>query len=282
MSRVNIEIALGVLLVFFTGVFIVIYGFREPQRMQEFEGQQSAQAIEVGAELFDINCTGCHGPQGEGIPGVCPPLNDKYFFEQRMQEVNWSGTLEDYIVATVSSGRLASTRPQLYAGQGGSPAMPAFSDQYGGPLRVDQIRNIAAFVVNWQETAPDRGTPAPMTGPPVGDDINVELPEGDAAKGETTATDKGCVVCHVTTPTGPAWPATADAPGIGTRAEQRPTEPDYTGAATSPEKYLLESIVAPDAYVVPGFSAGVMPKNYGETLTAQETADLIAYMLTLK
>ncbi len=282
MSRVNLEITLGVLLVFFTGVFILIYGIREQQRMLEFEKQQSAQAIEVGADLFDSNCTGCHGPQGEGIPGVCPPLNDRNFFDNRMKEVNWSGTLEDYIVATVSSGRLASTRPQFYVGRGSSPAMPAFSDQYGGPLRADQVRSIAAFVANWQSTAPDRGTPSPMTGPPVGTDITVELPEGDAANGETLATSKGCVVCHIATPTGPAWKPTADTPGIGDRAATRFTAPDYTGAATSPEQYLLESIVAPDTYVVPGFSQGIMPPTYGNTLTAQETADLIAHMLTIK
>ena len=282
MSRVNLEIALGVLLVIFTGVFIVIYGFREPQRMQEFEQRHSAQSIEVGADLFDTTCIGCHGPQGEGIPGVCPPLNDRNFFDKRMKEVGWSGSLEDYIVSTVSSGRLASTRPQLYAGRGGSPAMPAFSDQFGGPLRVDQIRSIAAFVVNWQETAPDRGTPAPMAGPPVGIDITVELPEGVPSNGEALATTKGCAVCHINTPTGPAWKPTADIPGIGTRAEQRPTGPDYTGEAQSPEQYLLESVVIPDAYIVPGFSPGIMPKNYGDTLTAQEAADLIAYMLTIK
>jgi mono/diheme cytochrome c family protein len=160
--------------------------------------------------------------------------------------------------------------------------MPAFGDQYGGPLRVDQIRDIAIYVTNWQETAPDRGTPAPMAGPPVGTDITVELPEGDAANGEILATSKGCVVCHVTTPTGPSWPPTADLPGIGARAETRFSEPDYTGGASTPEQYLLESIVIPDAHIVTGFSAGLMPKTYGATLTAQETADLIAYMLTIK
>jgi mono/diheme cytochrome c family protein len=282
MSRVNIEIALGVLLIFFTGVFIVIYGLREPQRIEEFERQQAAQAIEVGAELFDSNCVGCHGPQGEGIPQVCPPLNDRNFFDNRMKEVNWSGSLEDYIVSTISSGRTASTRPQFYPGRGGSPAMPAFSEQYGGPLRVDQIRNIAAYITNWQETAPDRGTPVAMAGPPVGADITVELPEGDVANGETLATTKGCAVCHVTTPTGPAWQPTADQPGIGTRAEQRISESDYAGEAQSPEQYLLESIVHPNVYIVTGFSQGIMPQNYADTLTAQETADLIAYMLSIK
>jgi len=121
----------------------------------------------VGAELFEINCSGCHGKQGEGIPGLCPPLNDKYFFESRLSDVGWSGTLEDYIVATVASGRLNSTRPKLYAGQG-TPAMPAWSEEFAGPLREDQIRSIATFVLNWEPTAPDRSVAPVAPGPGFG------------------------------------------------------------------------------------------------------------------
>jgi mono/diheme cytochrome c family protein len=253
----------------------------EEKRMEEFELAQRARAIETGASLFDQQCSRCHGTQGTGIPGLCPPLNDRYFFDQRMKDIGWSGTLEDYIVATASSGRLISTRPESYPGQG-VPAMPSFLDRYGGPLREDQIRYIAAFIMNWQESAPDRGTPEPMAGPSVGTDINVELPEGDAASGEALATSKGCVGCHVSANVGPAWASAGGIPGIGDRAAARFTEAGYAGQATSPEQYLLESIVAPNTYVVSGYAENLMPGNYGSTLTAQETADLIAYMLTIK
>lgn len=283
MTRTQFQIMLGILFVLLSSSMILYYGLNEPNRMAQYELHQRAHAIEVGAELFDINCKGCHGPQGEGVPGLWPPLNDRYFFTQRLTEVGWSGTQEDYIIATVSSGRLTSTRPDKYPGQG-RPVMPAWSERYGGPLREDQIRNIAAFVMNWKNTAPDRqmeqaGAPA---GPPVGTDINVELPAGDAVRGEGLASTQGCVVCHVTTPTGPAWPASAGEPGIGSRAAARLSQTDYSGNAATPEQYLLESIVLPNAYVVPGFQPGVMPQNYGETLTAQQVADLIAYLLTLK
>jgi mono/diheme cytochrome c family protein len=249
--------------------------------MARFEREQRAQAIEVGAELFDINCKGCHGPQGEGTPGLCPPLNDKYFFTGRLKDVGWSGSLEDYVVATVSSGRLASTRPDQYPGNV-SPAMPAWSDHYGGPLREDQIRYIAAFVMNWESTAPDRQQAPVLAGPPVGTDITQQLPAGDAAKGEALATSQGCVGCHVASTTGPAWLPKPDQPGIGARAETRFTDAGYTGKATSPDQYLLESIVDPSAYKVPGFDTVQMPATYGQALTAQDAADLIAYMLTLK
>ena len=128
MSRFNLEILLGIILVSLTTVLIVIYGFNEEDRMAEESEAQHGRAIEVGASLYEINCSGCHGLKGEGILGLCPPLNDAHFFSDRLKEVGWSGTLEDYIFSTASSGRTTSTRPDQFAGQG-SPAMPAWSDQ---------------------------------------------------------------------------------------------------------------------------------------------------------
>lgn len=281
MSRFNVQILLGTIFLFATSAVVLIYGFNEQQRMADFELQQRARAIEQGAGLFEAQCSRCHGTQGTGIPGLCPPLNDRNFFDNRLHEVNWSGTMEDYIVATASSGRLSSTRAQLYPGQG-VPAMPSFSEQYGGPLRVDQIRNIAAFIMNWQDTAQVVSAPALPTGPLAGTDITKQLPEGNAQSGEALATTLGCTACHILAPTGPAWKATAEQPGIGERAAARIADPGYTGQAKSPEQYLFESVVASNAYVVSGFNEGVMPATYSSQLSEQNLADLIAYMLTLK
>jgi mono/diheme cytochrome c family protein len=281
MSRINLQILLGTLFVFITSLFVIVYGLNEPKRMAEFEKSQQARAIEQGAALFEAQCSRCHGTQGKGIPGLCPPLNDSNFFDNRLQEVNWSGTLEDYIVATASSGRLTSTRPQLFPGQG-TPAMPSFSDEYGGPLRVDQIRTIAAYILNWESTAELVVVPTLPAGPTVGTDITKLLPQGDAQAGEQLATTLGCTACHIAAPTGPAWMPSADQPGIGDRASTRITQPDYTGKATSAEQYLFESVVQPGAYVVSGFTDGVMPTTYASSLTDQNLADIIAYLLTLK
>ena len=280
MSKVNLEIFLGIIIVLLTGGMLVAYGLNEEQRMAEYEKSQKGSAIASGAMAYDTNCKGCHGVQGEGIPGLCPPLNDHYFFTSRLADVGWSGTLEDYIVSTVSAGRLVSTRPDQYAG-GGSPAMPSWSERFGGPLRDDQIRDIAAFVMNWESTAPERETAPELAGPPVGTDITQTLPEGNTANGEALATSKGCTGCHVATNTGPAWLPTAGQPGIGDRAATRFTQPDYTGQATTASEYILESIVNPNAFLVEGFQA-VMPANYAQTLTAQDAADLITYMLSIK
>lgn len=281
MKRTQLEIFLGIIVVLATSLLILYYGITEPERMAANAEAAEAREIEVGAVLFEAQCSRCHGAQGLGIPGLCPPLNDRAFFDQRLKEVNWSGSLEDYIVATASSGRQVSTRPQLYPGQG-VPAMPSFSDQYGGPMRPDQIRSIATFILNWEDTAELVSVPTPPTGPTVGTDITKELPEGDPAKGEALATSLACTACHVIAPTGPAWPAKDGEPGIGTRAAERLQDPDYTGEATSAEQYLFEAIANPNVYLVSGFSANVMPGAYANQLTDQDMSDLIAYLMTLK
>jgi mono/diheme cytochrome c family protein len=281
MNRVTIQILLGTLMILATSVIIVLYGLNEEERMSEYERAARARAIEEGAELFEAQCSRCHGTQGTGIPSLCPPLNDRYFFDQRLRDISWSGTLEDYIVATASSGRLVSTRPDTYPGQG-VPAMPSFAESYGGPLREDQIRSIAAFIMNWQETAQVVEVPPTPSGPVVGTDITKQLPTGDAAAGEALATSQACTACHIAAPTGPAWLATADQPGIGTRAGQRFSEAGYSGTATTAEQYLFEAIALPNVFIVSGYPENVMPGTYANSLTDQDMADLIAYLMTLK
>lgn len=278
--RTQIEIFLGLLFTFAAAGLILYSGFNEESRMNEWSVQAEARSIEIGADLYQTACSSCHGIQGRGVPGLCPPLNDKHFFTGRLQEVGWSGTMEDYIISTVSAGRLASTRPDQYIGNG-RPAMPSWAEEYGGPLRPDEIRDLANFIMNWEEEALARGDEViEIIG--VGTDITVALPEGDATRGELTAVSQGCAGCHISNAIGPVWAASASAPGIGDRAAQRFSETDYTGSASSAEQYLLESIVLPNAHVVAGYTANIMPQNYGEILTAEQTADLIAYMLTFK
>jgi mono/diheme cytochrome c family protein len=278
MTRLQIEITLGIIMVMATSVILIYVGLTEDARMARFELGQQAQAIEVGASLYADACADCHGPKGEGTPGLAPPLNDAFFFTDRMEEVGWGGTQEDYIIAVISSGRISSTRPQ-YVG-GGVPAMPAWSENFGGPLRNDQIQTIATFVMNWESTAGDI-TPPVIIGEPAGRDITIELLEGDAQRGELLAATHGCVACHISTTAGPAWEATAQEPGIGERAETRITQPDYTGTAQDGHQYLFESIVLPNIYVVDGYGP-IMPEGYDTTLTQQDVADLIEYMLTFR
>ena len=282
MSRTQIQIALGIIAVLVMTVIVFVYGLQEEERMETFESGHRAAAIEVGAELFDTYCSRCHGKQGLGIQGLCPPLNDRNFFDNRMDEVGWNGSMEDYIASTVSGGRISSTRPQLYPGQG-VPSMPSFGEQSGGPLREDQVRAIAAFIVNWEETATLVTVPTPPAGPTVGTDITKALPEGDVQSGEALTVSLGCTACHLAgeSGAGPDWLASDEQPGIGERAALRIEQDGYSGAATTPEEYLFESIVLPADYLVSGYE-NLMPGNYGSTLTDQDMADMIAYLLSVR
>jgi mono/diheme cytochrome c family protein len=279
--RIQMQILLGFLFTVLTLGLFVFSSFNEEARMQVWTAEQQAKSIEQGADLYAQACASCHGIQGQGVPGLCPPLNSKAFFTTRLEETGWSGSLRDYVISTVSAGRLTSTRPDQYVGNG-RPAMPSWSEEYGGPFRSDQIDNLADFILNWEEEAlaqPDDGGPV-IVG--VGTDITKELPEGDAARGEQVATAQGCTGCHVSQVVGPAWMASASQPGIGERAETRFEQDDYTGNATSAEQYLLESIVQTNVFIVEGFAENIMPQNYGDLITDQQAADLIAYMLSLR
>jgi len=275
------QIALGLLaLLALIGVLVVV-GLGESNRMLEFTGAYDARQIETGASLFEQSCRPCHGPQGQGIGGVAPALNAPDQFDgSRLAKVGFSGTLPDYVRGVIAAGR-----PVPSAGTNYPQRMPTWGAEYGGPLRADQVDALVAFVLNWKDRALAGGgaaTPAP-TGPAVGADITLALPAGDAVRGKTLAEAVlGCAGCHVLAAVGPKWPAEGGEPGIGARAETRFQASGYTGKATSAEQYLFESTVLPNAYVVDGFQPNIMPQNLAERLSAQDTADLIAYMLSLR
>ena len=104
---------------------------------------------------------------------------------------------------------------------------------------------------------------------------------GDAANGERlfnesiigAASAPGCITCHSLEPgvvlTGPSHS------DIGARAET-------AIEGLSPEDYLRQSIVEPNAHITEGYTEGVMHQTYGEELTNTQINDLVAFMLTLK
>jgi mono/diheme cytochrome c family protein len=265
MARTQLEILIALTLVSLAVAVIIYVGFSEENRMAEWAEVQHAEAIEVGAGLFETNCSGCHGIKGGGIAGLAPPLNDRSFFTQRVQEVGWEGTLEDYIVATVATGRPVSTRPDQYVG-GGRPAMPAWSQQFDGPLRDDQIHDLATFVLNWEATALGEVEIAEVPTPAVEEEVD------PVARGQEIFVSSGCGGCHTVQGIsyGEVGPNLTQ---IGQVAASR--KADY-----SAEEYIRESIVNTNSFVVEGYQANIMPANYGEQLSSLELDDLVAFLLT--
>lgn len=102
-------------------------------------------------------------------------------------------------------------------------------------------------------------------------DLATAVTSADIAQAPLLATTKGCIGCHDLDPnkvmTGPTWHNVGD-----TAITRVPGE--------SPAEYLHQSIVNPNAFVVPGYPANIMPQTFGDQLTTQELGDMIAYLLS--
>lgn len=102
-----------------------------------------------------------------------------------------------------------------------------------------------------------------------------DLPAGDAATGKKLIDEQTapCSACHkFDSPDKLVGPSLQK---IGTDAAVR--KPGYPAQA-----YIYESITQPGAFVVPSYQDGQMPVNFKEILTAQQIADIVAYLESLK
>jgi cytochrome c oxidase subunit 2 len=90
-----------------------------------------------------------------------------------------------------------------------------------------------------------------------------EEPSGSAEAGRTVFEDQGCGSCHTFAPAGSSGTV---GPNLG------------EVLAGKDAAFIRESIVDPNAEVASGFSAGVMPQNYGDQLSPQQLDDLVAFL----
>lgn len=88
----------------------------------------------------------------------------------------------------------------------------------------------------------------------------------------------GCPVCH-------QIPGIAGANGkvgpplwLGKTGVTRLADPQYRGQAQTVREYIVESIVSPGTYVVPGFPADTMPVWYGRKLSAGALDKIASYL----
>jgi mono/diheme cytochrome c family protein len=99
------------------------------RRAQALSAQDRALIVQ-GKLLWADNCAACHGPNGEGI--TAPALNSKEFL---------SSVTDDQIHGIVSGGIP------------GTP-MPAWLNDFGGPLTDQQIQGLVAYLRSWEPQAP--------------------------------------------------------------------------------------------------------------------------------
>jgi plastocyanin/mono/diheme cytochrome c family protein len=88
-------------------------------------------AVQRGAALFSQYCYQCHGLNGQGLGG--PKLNGS---------TTVNGLSDSDIIRIISAGVPASVDPTTLA----KLQMPAWLDQYGGPLTQTQIQYLFALI----------------------------------------------------------------------------------------------------------------------------------------
>jgi mono/diheme cytochrome c family protein len=95
-------------------------------------------------------------------------------------------------------------------------------------------------------------------------------PAGNAVAGKAVFAANGCAACHTYTPAGANGTIGPNLDHLAADAK--------TANRGSLAQYTTESIVNPDAYVVPKFPPNVMPKTFGQTLSKKQLSDLVAFL----
>jgi len=96
---------------------------------------------------------------------------------------------------------------------------------------------------------------------------------GDAQAGKAVFAANGCASCHTFKPagaTGTIGPDLDSAPASDAKADNNMDLADF----------IKESIEDPDAYIAKGFSKGIMPTNFDESLSGKQVNDLVAFIVS--
>jgi mono/diheme cytochrome c family protein len=219
-----------------------------------------AQLIKAGQEIYKTKgtCEICHqiGQKGTRAPDLAgvgaraakmkPGLSGKQYLVDSL--INPGAIIVEGfppIMPAVDKPPIALNRSEIWA-------LTAFLQSLGGTVDV-ALNDIPATA-----GAAAGGGAAPA---------EVKLP-GDPKAGKAVYMGKGtCLACH----------KAVDIPGS-------PVGPDLSQLAKiqTPD-YIMKKILDPKGMgTVAGFPPGVMPQTFGQTLTAKEYTDLVAFLLTLK
>lgn len=270
-----LKILIGILSVIAAIVIVLVVLVMEESRMAAQTANWNGRSIEKGADLYANNCASCHGIHGQG--GAGPALNSRYFFTQRVTDIGFAGSLEDYVQLTIAAGRPSNATSQW------TVMMPTWSSTYGGPLRPDQVEHLTNYVVNWREAAivqtdeedpwipftnaPTNGAPPPMA----------LAPDAGAAPRdpEVIFTQLACAGCHVMDQPQTDSNRGPIGPNLGNLAEHAGTRVPGEDAET----YVRHSILEPNAHVVEGYSANLMPAGLADRMSEEEFTALVAWLL---
>jgi len=234
---------------------------KPPQELSLEGGNVSpAQLIKAGEEIYKTKgtCEICHriGQKGTRAPDLAG-------VGARAAKMKPGTSAKAYLVESLIA-------PSAFIVEGYPPIMPAV-DKPPIALNRSELWALTAFLESLGGTVDVTLNDIPATAGAAagggGAAAEVKIP-GDVKGGEAVFQGKGtCIACH-------------KAGKIGAS----PVGPDLTQIAKiqTPD-YIMKKILDPKGMgTVAGFPPGVMPQTFGQTLTAKEYTDLVAFLLTLK
>jgi mono/diheme cytochrome c family protein len=123
-------LAWGLGFMFILVIAFPLYHLREPTLRAEAKASQEKEYLVQGADLFDKNCSSCHGKQATG--GTAPTLNSKQFLT----------TTSDQQMQLLITGGVSGS------------SMVAWSQDYGGSLTAEQIKMLTTYLRSLEPNAP--------------------------------------------------------------------------------------------------------------------------------
>lgn len=129
----------GLVLTLLFAVFLPVYWLLEPRRIQgRAESRFSAQYVR-GEQLFEANCSRCHGTDGSGGSAASPyggqwPAPNLTNIAARYDGSDIVTDVEEHVLSTIRRGRP------------GTP-MPAWGADFNGPLTDTQIEDLKDWIL---------------------------------------------------------------------------------------------------------------------------------------
>jgi mono/diheme cytochrome c family protein len=230
-----------------------------PQELTFGANATPEQLVAAGEPLYNSTCTQCHG-LGTRAPNLLTDDRGAGTIGQRCGNREPGLDCKAYLHESL-------VKPTKFVVPGFQPIMPDFSRT----MSPAQIWSLVAFLQSNGGDVTVTGEDIASSEPAGG---AAAAPAGGAPAAASTATDpqelikaNNCLACHKIGSEGGA--IGPDLSHVGTRSNAA---------------QIRRSILDPDAEVAKGFEAmkGVMPKTFGQQLTAAQLESIVDYLAGLK
>ena len=220
----------------------------------------------AGKQLFVQKCGTCHTLADAGTSGQIGPNLDNAFRQSQADGIGQS------TIQAVVRDQIAYAIEQPSTGVPGMPRnLVTGSDADDVAVYVASVAGLSASgQTTGQATTQQTTTSATSTSTTTS---TATTGGGGGPSGASLFASQGCGSCHTFKAAGATGTVGPDLDKVAADAQK---------AGTPLAAYVKQSIVDPSAYVAPGYSDGIMPKTFGNTLSSQQVAALVRYLTSSK